>query len=256
MWDIPIGDSTQALIAKPWKAVMELVKYVMFGKSLFSEPFVHMAIFLPTRLLGKDSEILSSDPQDLDSSLPRSVPDVELKPMAISGIWPEVPRSGGVFTVMVCLLQPKSHGTVCLNSGDPYERPKCDLRLLSAPEDVAVLNKGVRLAVRLSNHIRAQGYPIKDLVVPASYSDEDVDSHIRAYASTGYHYASSCRMAPFGGSHLGVVDDDLRVHGVEGLRICDTSVFPEILAAHTMAPVVAVAEKCADMIKASYVSVA
>lgn len=257
MWNIPLDESMHVLLEKPWRAIYELVKYILTGNSLFGWPFVHMAIFLPSRLINENTEITTADPTDLDSTLPKNAPDLELKPMTVYGLDPP-PNSTtirvkeGVFNFMTCLLRPHSSGTVRLSSANPYERPSCDLGVLSAPEDVHVLAKGVRLALRLGEQIRAQGYPIKNFYRPSSDSDKDVEEYIRTNARTGYHYTSSCRMAPFDDIHLGVVDDQLRVHGVNGLRLCDTSVFPDILAAHTMAPVVAVAEKCADMIRASY----
>lgn len=239
---------------KPWRAVIELAKYVLGGQSLFGSPFVHMAIFLPTRLLNSNMEVLTTDPLDLDATLPENRPDIEIKPIPVQGIDPSpdfiVP--GGAFTFMVCLLKPKSLGYVQLNSSNAFDRPQCQLNLLSDPEDVEILTKGVRLALRLAEQVRAQGYPFRDFVLPTSESEKDIEAFIRANGRTTYHYSSSCRMAPFSDPIPGVVDDELKVHGILGLRICDTSVFPEITAGHTMAPAVVVAERCADMIKLKY----
>ncbi|KAJ7504323.1 glucose-methanol-choline oxidoreductase, partial [Mycena galericulata] len=63
------------------------------------------------------------------------------------------------------------------------------------------------------------------------------------------HYTSTCRMVPEDDPHPGVVDDDLKVHGIDGLRVCDCSIFPDILSTHPMAGAVVVAEKCADLLK-------
>lgn len=239
---------------RPWKAVLELAKYIVTGRGLFSAPFVHMAIFLPTRLLNENMEVTTTDPRDLDSTLPSNRPDIEIKPIPVQGIdpSPESTIQGGAFTLMVCLLAPKSLGYVRLNSTDVYERPQVQIGLLSHPDDVAVLRKGVRLALRLADQVRGEGYPFRDFLLPASESDEDINAFIRANSRTTYHYSSTCRMAPLSDDIPGVVDDELLVHGVDGLRICDTSVFPEVTAGHTMAPVVAVAERCADLIKAKY----
>lgn len=143
-------------------------------------------------------------------------------------------------------------GHVRLNSADVYERPQCQLGFLSNSDDVAVLRNGVRLALRLAEQVRIQGYPFRDFQLPVSESDEEIEAFIRANMRTTYHYTSSCRMAPLSESIPGVVNDELLVHGIDGLRLCDTSVFPDVTAGHTMAPVVAVAERCADMIKAKY----
>jgi choline dehydrogenase len=89
-----------------------------------------------------------------------------------------------------------------------------------------------------------QGYPMRPINLPSSENDEDVDRFARENASSTYHYASTCPMGTDG-----VVDARLRVHGVRNLRIADASVFPRIPAAHLQAPVVMVAERCADFIE-------
>jgi choline dehydrogenase len=95
-----------------------------------------------------------------------------------------------------------------------------------------------------------EGCPLKPISsqLPASESDEDMDNYIRENARSCLHYSSTCRMAPEEDPNPGVVDDELRVHGIEGLRIADTSIFPDIISTHTMAGAVVVAEKCAQMI--------
>jgi hypothetical protein len=178
MFQVPIQDSLHILTAKPWKAATELVKYLMSGKSLFSEPYVHMAIFVPSRLLDENMEVASSHPLDLDSDLPQNIPDIQLKPIPVAGVFPppDLPPDTGMFTIKVSLIQPKSVGYIRLSSSDPYQRANSDLGYLTAPEDVEALNKGVRLALRLSEHIRAQGYPIKDFLIPASETQSDMDA--------------------------------------------------------------------------------
>ncbi|KIJ30826.1 GMC oxidoreductase [Sphaerobolus stellatus SS14] len=102
------------------------------------------------------------------------------------------------------------------------------------PEDVQVPREGIKLALRLVERIKAQGYPITDLYLPVSDTDEDIDAYIRKQELTTLHYACTCRMAPL--EEDGVVDDELMVWGVDGLRVADTSVFPRIIAGHTMGP--------------------
>ena len=80
-------------------------------------------------------------------------------------------------------------------------------------------------------------------------SDAEIEQIIRDRVETLYHPTCTARMAPKDDG--GVVDPLLRVHGVDGLRVCDASVFPQIPAAHTQAPVIAVAERCADIVKAA-----
>lgn len=85
--------------------------------------------------------------------------------------------------------------------------------------------------------------------MPASTSDADLDAFIKEWGRTTYHYSSSCRMAPEDDTIPGVVNDELQVHGVRGLRVADSSIFPQIPATHLQAPSVMVAEKCAELIK-------
>lgn len=153
-------------------------------------------------------------------------------------------------------LRPTSKGTVRLASSDPRDDPVIDLNYLATDYDWTIMRQGIRFTMRLKEQIAIRGYPIRDYLVPPSESDSDVNEFIRRYAQTSYHYSSTCRMAPEdGGVHVGgVVDDRLQVHGVRGLRIADSSVFPHILSTHLAAATVAVAEKCADMIKEGHVS--
>ena len=108
----------------------------------------------------------------------------------------------------------------------------------------------VKLALALSRVVRRQGYPLRNLNVPKSEGDQDLDDFIRANVKSTFHYSSSCRMAPE--DEGGVVDDMLRVHGISGLRIADASVFPTIPATHLQAPTVMVGERCADFLAKEY----
>nr|GAT51837.1 alcohol oxidase [Mycena chlorophos] len=166
---------------------------------------------------------------------------------------PANPNGLSAFSFLVGLLQPKSIGSVRLASADPRARPAVDFGYLNDPRDrdIEVLRKGTRLALRLAARTSASGYPMKHYQVPESEGDADVDEFIRTKLGSAYHFSSTCRMGSRSraGGGGGVVDDELRVYGVEGLRVCDASVFPSIVSAHLMAGVVAVAEKCADLMK-------
>lgn len=107
--------------------------------------------------------------------------------------------------------------------------------------------------------MKAAGFPLqtnitlpeeKQAIDVESNSNKEIDKFIRRRIRTIYHYLSSCRMAPVDDPNTpGVVDDQLKVHGINGLRICDTSIFPQIVAHHLPAPDVIVTENCADLIK-------
>lgn len=124
-----------------------------------------------------------------------------------------------------------------------------DPNFLADPRDRIAAHKGLKLCLKLKERLAANGYPIKDISVPSGTSPSELDQHIMEFGRSFYHYTSTCRMAPEDDTLPGVVDDELRVHGIEGLRIVDASVFPGILATHLQATVVAMAEKCSDMLQ-------
>jgi choline dehydrogenase-like flavoprotein len=177
-------------------------------------------------------------------------PDIEIMPIPHETTYVATQKSQGFFSFICVPLQPKSSGTVELLSSNAHAHPKVDLGFFTHATDFEVTRKALRLAMKLGEKMRVNGYQMEDYLVPAGDSDEELDAFIRQGVRTTYHYASSCRMAP---EHdTGVVDDELRVHGVSRLRIADASIFPDVVATHLQAPVVMVAEKCADMLKQTW----
>ncbi|KAI0776548.1 alcohol oxidase [Trametes elegans] len=250
-YEVPMADSLHKLENSALTALKAALTYFVTGRGLFSSPFQNITSLVPSRLLDENFRVVARDPVELDASVPRNRPDIELMPIANNCT--DFDISGkGIFTLLPTLVLPKSEGHVRLASSNPRERPEVDLRFFDDPLDYIPLRKGIRLALRVAADIRSQGYLLKDLAVPEGDTDEDLDRFIRATLRDCYHYTSTCRMgAEAHGERPSVVDSELRVHGVQGLRVCDTSVFPEIVATHTMAPAVVVAEKCADLIKAA-----
>ncbi|EKM54669.1 uncharacterized protein PHACADRAFT_97239 [Phanerochaete carnosa HHB-10118-sp] len=151
--------------------------------------------------------------------------------------------------MLPAVLRPHSRGTIRLCSLNPLDPPLMELNFLSAPADRKTLRTAVRLCMRIAGTMHANGYGTRPLRAPRSAEEADVDEYIDATGMSFLHYSSTCRMAPRDDPEPGVVDDELRVHGIANLRVCDASVFPQIPAAHLLAPVVVVAEKCAEMIK-------
>ncbi|KZV65879.1 GMC oxidoreductase [Peniophora sp. CONT] len=250
MWEIPMRDSLERMVASPSVAIKELLKYLVAGHGLFALSFLQTSLFVPSKLLNDRSEVVANSDPVLDASLPENVPDIEIMPVAYNCNDVDIPGKGA-FSLMIALLQPKSTGSVRLANRNPRARPDVELGYLTNPADYEVLRKAIKLALRLGEEMRRLGYPLKKLSVPASESDTDLDAFVRECLRTSYHYTSTCRMGPANGSRAAVVDAELRVHGVVGLRVADCSVFPDILATHTMAPAVLVGEKCADLIKST-----
>jgi choline dehydrogenase len=133
-----------------------------------------------------------------------------------------------------------------LASADPFTAPLIDPNLLAAPEDLEPLVRGIRLVRRIFGSPAFARYRAKETAPGnAAVSDADLVAYIRAEAYTVHHPVSTCRM---GTDPSAVVDPQLRVAGLDSLRVADASVFPSIIGGNTNAAVVMIAEKAADMI--------
>ena len=131
-------------------------------------------------------------------------------------------------------------------SPDPFDAPLIDPNLLSAPEDLPPLINGIRLARKIFASPAFAKYQAEE-TSPGSgaVSDADLTAYIRAQAYTVHHPVSTCRM---GADAAAVVDPQLRVVGLDNLRVADASVFPSIIGGNTNAAVVMIAEKAGDLI--------
>jgi choline dehydrogenase len=156
---------------------------------------------------------------------------------------------GHGFTVGVILLRPESSGSVTLKSNDPRAHPAIRPNYLAAPNDIAVLVAGVRFARRLAAAPPFDSYRGDEVWPNAdTQSDQQLTDYIRARAETLYHPVGTCKM---GSDAKAVVDDRLRVRGVEGLRVADASVMPTIVGGHINAPAIMIGEKAADLVGAA-----
>jgi choline dehydrogenase len=154
---------------------------------------------------------------------------------------------GHGFAINIVGLYPKSRGRVELASADPLAAPLVDPRLLSHADDVATLLRGFKLGRQISRAPSFARYSAHE-VQPGTAAQDDpaLIDYIRRAASTVHHPCGSCRMGSDGDA---VVDPQLRVHGIEGLRVADASVFPSVVGGNTNAAIVMIAEKAADMIR-------
>ena len=150
------------------------------------------------------------------------------------------------FSAHVSLVRPESVGSVTLVSADPLDAPVIDQNYLSAAADRRALREGVRIARSVFQQPAFDVYRGRELAPgPQAAGDDDIDAFIRSHAEAEYHSAGTCKM---GSDNQAVVDAQLRVRGLEGLRVADASVMPRIVAGNTNMAVIMIAEKAADLI--------
>lgn len=176
-------------------------------------------------------------------------PDLELllAPVLFEEEGLKQPTEHGL-TLAVVLLRPRSAGTVLVQSADPGVPPAIDPRYLSDPggEDEATLLRGLRLARRVLTQEPLASFTDGE-ILPGddARTDDDLRAHLRALSQTLYHPAGTCRMGSDGQS---VVDPELRVRGLDGLRVADASVMPTLPRGHTNWPTVMIAERAATFV--------
>ena len=160
------------------------------------------------------------------------------------GIAPEVPNHYGM---LVSLLQPHSRGTVRLAGADPSLLPLVDPNLLSDERDLAVLTQGVRIAHEIGNALALAGWRGVEVIPGAAADDpQALQGFVKASAGSHYHPAGTCAI---GDTVVAVVDNDLRVHGIDNLRVVDASVMPSLPSNNIIATVYAIAERAAELIR-------
>jgi choline dehydrogenase len=174
-------------------------------------------------------------------------PDVQLH--AIPAILSEDPPFGLAehgFSLGVCLLTPDSVGELFLRSPEPTAKPTIFHRYFEAEEDMARMEAGVELMMEICGQPALSRYCAEAEQVPASSAKADMRAFIRRHAQTLYHPVGTCAMGP---DEDAIVDLELRVRGVEALRVVDASVMPSVPRGNTNAPTIAIAERAADLIK-------
>ena len=153
---------------------------------------------------------------------------------------------GHGYALHVCSLRPHSRGRITLASADPMAAPLIDPCYLSHPADMPLMVAGVKAARRLLAASAFDPYRGREIFPgPQARTDLDIEAFIRRKAETIYHPVGTCKM---GHDPMAVVDDTLRVHGVQGLRVVDASIMPTLIGGNTNAPTIMIAEKAADMI--------
>lgn len=175
-------------------------------------------------------------------------PDIQTIMLLFSGTIPGTPHGYPGVTVIATLLRPESRGTCHIKSNDPFASPAIQPNYLVAERDRQTLVAGLK-AMRnvtrqpeFSSRTVAERYP-----GPEIESDADLLEYIRTMCRSSYHPVSTCRM---GSDERAVVDERLKVRGIDGLRVIDASIMPTLVSGNTNAPTIMIAEKGADMVLA------
>jgi choline dehydrogenase len=183
--------------------------------------------------------LLKTNP-DLDA------PDIQLT--FVPGLSLATTRAGQRehgFLTSICILRPKSRGWVEIRSANPLDKPIIQPNYFSAPEDVATIREGAKLVRRIVAQSPLDPYRGAEITPGAAVqSDAELDAWVLRSVSTLWHGSSTCRMGTDAGA---VVDKHLKVRGVEGVRVADTSIMPNIIGGNTSIPAMMIAEKCAAM---------
>lgn len=151
------------------------------------------------------------------------------------------------YTILPSLIRPTSRGVVKLTSADPAADLHIDMNFLASPGDRAALHAALALSRQLGEADAFKSFRKRE-VMPGTLSGEELEDFIRTSATTYFHPTSSCRM---GLDEFSVVDPELKVYGIEGLRIADASIMPEITSGNTNAPSVLIGERCSDYLSAT-----
>ncbi|WP_332773045.1 choline dehydrogenase [Phenylobacterium sp.] len=228
-WECPQPITAFSLRKGLVKTLLIGMNYAFFGKGLGRQQFLESGAFLKSR-------------PDLDR------PDLQIHTVlaVMQNHGNTVVEKDG-FTFHVCQLRPESRGRVGLNSADPFADPAIFANYLATDEDRRALREGVRMMRKVAEQSALDAYRTEELFPGKQVqTDAEIDAWIRKHAETIYHPVGTCKM---GTDEMAVVDAELKVRGLAGLRVIDASVMPTLVGGNTNAPTIMIAEKAADMIR-------
>ena len=214
--------------------VRETIKYLFQRKGLLTLSAAHIAVFLKSR-----PELASPDIQY--HILPATI---DAEKLAAQGSF-ELEAAPGL-TIAPCQVRPESRGWIRIKSPDPSVYPSILPNYLSDPIDQEAIVAGLRWARKIATQDALRPYVESEMQPGDSVTtDAEFLAFARASGATIYHPVGTCQM---GHGPRAVVDPQLRVHGIEGLRVVDASIMPRLVSGNTNAPTIMIAEKASDMI--------
>ncbi|KAJ4002296.1 aryl-alcohol oxidase-like protein [Lentinula boryana] len=187
-----------------------------------------------------------------DPSSGRSSPHLEMVPG--NGFFLKPPATGHYLSMGIVVVSPASRGSVTINSSNPFAPPLIDPGYLTSPFDVAAMRQALQIMFQYLSSPAWNGYVLSPFGILANITlsdDSAVEAYIRESSSSTAHPVGTAAMSAKDADY-GVVDPDLRLKGVDGLRVVDASVFPFITSAHTQAPTYVIAERAAALIKSAW----
>ncbi|TMJ26442.1 MAG: choline dehydrogenase [Alphaproteobacteria bacterium] len=219
--------------ARGWRLAREAAKYALFGEGFLASTSVPIRLYFRTRV-----------------GLETPDATVSIAPFLYERVGYErrVSKQAGI-TMNVNVLRSESTGSIHVKSADPAEPPAIRFNFLSTEHD----RTGVLAAIRKGRELMATT-PLKEVtgeeIAPGAHlqKDDELLDWVRKNAETTYHPVGTCKM---GGDPMAVVDAQLRVHGIQGLRVADASIMPTLTSGNTNAPTIMIGEKCAEMVLAA-----
>lgn len=208
----------------------------------------HMLQYLLTRTGLLTSTVVESG--GFADTAGKGQPDIQFHVLpTFNGFAEREVAPGHGISIGPCFLRPQSRGTVKLRSADPKDPALFTPNSLSAPEDVETLVRGVELAIRITEQ-PSLARIIKRRVLPEPGVEKDPDAlrdYVRQVAKTVFHPSGTAKMGP-ASDRMAVVGEDLKVHGLEGLRVADNSIMPSLVSGNTNAPAMMIGERAARFV--------
>jgi choline dehydrogenase len=219
--------------ARGWRLAREALKYTLFGEGFLASTSVPIRLYFRTRV-----------------GLETPDATVSIAPFLYERVGYErrISKQAGI-TMNVNVLRSESTGSIHVTSSDPAEPPAIRFNFLSTEHD----RSGVLAAIRKGRELMATS-PLKEVtgeeIAPGAHlqKDDELLDWVRNNAETTYHPIGTCKM---GADPMAVVDSELRVHGLQGLRVADASIMPTLTSGNTNAPTIMIGEKCAELVLAA-----